>query len=274
MLEAPGAGLAAPQIGVGLRVFTWNVDGRGRPPGQPAARALRGDPGRPRGLPVDPRAHLRLPPRAVGGRPRLRHVRRAGDDRGLGAARPGDPARDRPPRRRAVHRPARPEARKAAMKAIRESEWFGLEQPTVKVSPARHRRARALTDAGRLRRHPRGRPLPALDAIAGVRPRAGRRRHPPRRARRPRPPAGRQPGGASAPRSSASRCSSPSTRATPSSRTALRELAPTAARWSPTARCCPQSALDIPQHGWVNLHFSVLPGLARCRPGAARDLGR
>ena len=27
MLEAPGSGLAAPQIGVGLRVFTWHVDG-------------------------------------------------------------------------------------------------------------------------------------------------------------------------------------------------------------------------------------------------------
>lgn len=27
MLDAPGGGLAAPQIGVGLRVFTWNVDG-------------------------------------------------------------------------------------------------------------------------------------------------------------------------------------------------------------------------------------------------------
>jgi len=27
MLEAPGAGLAAPQIGVGLRVFVWHVDG-------------------------------------------------------------------------------------------------------------------------------------------------------------------------------------------------------------------------------------------------------
>ena len=27
MLAAPGAGLAAPQIGVGLRVFTWHVDG-------------------------------------------------------------------------------------------------------------------------------------------------------------------------------------------------------------------------------------------------------
>jgi peptide deformylase len=28
MLDAPGSGLAAPQIGVGLRVFTWNVDGQ------------------------------------------------------------------------------------------------------------------------------------------------------------------------------------------------------------------------------------------------------
>ena len=27
MMDAPGAGLAAPQIGVGLRVFTWFVDG-------------------------------------------------------------------------------------------------------------------------------------------------------------------------------------------------------------------------------------------------------
>jgi peptide deformylase len=27
MVEAPGAGLAAPQIGVGLRVFTWHVEG-------------------------------------------------------------------------------------------------------------------------------------------------------------------------------------------------------------------------------------------------------
>ena len=27
MVNAPGAGLAAPQLGVGLRVFTWNVHG-------------------------------------------------------------------------------------------------------------------------------------------------------------------------------------------------------------------------------------------------------
>ena len=28
-----------------------------------------------------------------------------------------------------------PVLRKAAMKEIRESEWFGLERPTVKISP-------------------------------------------------------------------------------------------------------------------------------------------
>jgi peptide deformylase len=27
------------------------------------------------------------------------------------------------------------QARKAAMKAIRESDWFGADQPTIKVSP-------------------------------------------------------------------------------------------------------------------------------------------
>ena len=27
------------------------------------------------------------------------------------------------------------DARKAAMKQIRESEWFGAEQPTIRVSP-------------------------------------------------------------------------------------------------------------------------------------------
>nr|WP_278255693.1 peptide deformylase [Nocardioides convexus] len=52
MLDAPGAGLAAPQIGVGLRVFTWNVDGVVGHLVNPESAALRGHPGRPRGLPV------------------------------------------------------------------------------------------------------------------------------------------------------------------------------------------------------------------------------
>ena len=37
--DAQGAGLAAPQIGVGLRVFAYAVGQRARPSGQPGARA-------------------------------------------------------------------------------------------------------------------------------------------------------------------------------------------------------------------------------------------
>ena len=35
MLDAPGPGSPRPQIGVGLRVFTYHVDGVSRAPGQP-----------------------------------------------------------------------------------------------------------------------------------------------------------------------------------------------------------------------------------------------
>ena len=51
-----------------------------------------------------------------------------------------------------------PEARKAAMREIRESEWFGLSSPG-QGQPARHPRA-GPDDARRLRRHPRGRRCP------------------------------------------------------------------------------------------------------------------
>ena len=57
------------------------------------------------------------------------------------------------------------EARKAAMKEIRESEWFGLEQPPVKVSPARDRGLRPLSRAMRSSSPARPRSaLPALEA--------------------------------------------------------------------------------------------------------------
>ena len=54
----------------------------------------------------------------------------------------------------------------------------------------------------------------------------------------------------------------------------LRELRPDCCPVVAYGALLPQSALDIPQHGWVNLHFSVLAVLARCSPRAARDLGR
>ena len=50
--------------------------------------------------------------------------------------------------------------------------------------------------------------------------------------------------------------------------------APTAARWSPTARCSRGRCSTFPPHGWVNLHFSVLPGLAGRRSGPAVADGR
>ena len=62
MLDAPGAGLAAPQIGVGLRVFTWYVDGElghlVNPDARPRPRRSRTAP---EGCLSLPGLHLRLP---------------------------------------------------------------------------------------------------------------------------------------------------------------------------------------------------------------------
>ena len=161
-----------------------------------------------------------------------------------------------------------PEARKAAMKAIRESEWFGLEQPTVKVSPARHPRAGALTP---MRLVFAGTPevAAARRSTPSPRPATSSSASSPAPTRPPGAAASwsRSPVGRSAPRSSACRCSSPTHPRDPEFQDgAARAARPTAARWSRTARCCPQSALDIPPHGWVNLHFSVLPAWRGAAP--------
>ena len=55
---------------------------------------------------------------------------------------------------------------------------------------------------------------------------------------------------------------------------ALRDLAPDCCPVVAYGALLPQSALDIPEHGWVNLHFSVPARLARRGPGPARALGR
>ena len=47
---------------------------------------------------------------------------------------------------------------------------------------------------------------------------------------------------------------------------AARARARLPARWSPTARCVPPSALEIPRLGWVNLHFSLLPAWRGAAP--------
>ena len=46
----------------------------------------------------------------------------------------------------------------------------------------------------------------------------------------------------------------------------MREIAPDCAPMVAYGALLPQSLLDIPRHGWVNLHFSVLPGWRGAAP--------
>jgi peptide deformylase len=135
MLEAPGAGLAAPQIGVGLRAFTWNVDGQVGHLVNPRLRLSEE-------LQDGPEGCLSIPGLTF-------DCRRALSVVATGWNMHGDPVRVEGSEllARAIQHETDHldgvlfvdrldgEARKAAMKAIRESEWFGLEKPTVKVSP-------------------------------------------------------------------------------------------------------------------------------------------
>src|SRR5688500_4200955 len=52
----------------------------------------------------------------------------------------------------------------------------------------------------------------------------------------------------------------------PAFQAALRDLEPAACPVVAYGALLPQSALDIPAHGWVNLHFSVLPAWRGAAP--------
>ena len=159
-------------------------------------------------------------------------------------------------------------ARKEAMKQIRAADWYdagraagGQGQP----ARPRHLRAGAVTDAPRLRRHAGGRAAHP-GRHRRVRARAGRRGHPPGRAGRPGPPrwSARRP--APGPTSAASRCSPRSGRASRSSWTGCGELAPDCVPVVAYGALVPPAALEIPAHGWVNLHFSLLPAWRGAAP--------
>jgi peptide deformylase len=137
MLEALGAGLAAPQIGVGLRVFTWNVDG---------------DVGHLINPSLDLSDEVQDGPEGCLSLPELSYdCIRALSVVATGFNMYGDPVRIEGSEllARAIQHETDhldgvlfidrldDEARKAAMREIRESDWFGLERPTVKVSPHR-----------------------------------------------------------------------------------------------------------------------------------------
>jgi peptide deformylase len=135
MLEAPGAGLAAPQIGVGLRAFTWNVDGQVghlvNPRLELSEEAHEG-----------PEGCLSIPGLTFDCRRALSVVAHGFDMYGEPVTIEGSDYLARAIQHETDHLDGvlfvdrlDGDARKAAMRAIRESDWFGLEKPTVKVSP-------------------------------------------------------------------------------------------------------------------------------------------
>jgi peptide deformylase len=135
MLAAPGAGLAAPQLGVGLRVFTWNVDGAVGHLVNPRLALSEETQDGPEGCLSIPGVTL--------------DCRRALSVVASGFTMYGDPVTVEGSEylaRALQHETDHldgvlfidrldTDARKQAMKAIRESDWFGLEKPRVKVSP-------------------------------------------------------------------------------------------------------------------------------------------
>ena len=137
MLDAPGAGLAAPQIGVGARVFTWYVEGE---VGHLVNPTLELSEDQQDGL----EGCLSLPELTYDCKRALSVVANGFDQYGEPVTIHGSDLLARAIQHETDHLDGvlfidrlDADARKAAMKAIRESDWFGLEQPTVKLSPHR-----------------------------------------------------------------------------------------------------------------------------------------
>ena len=135
MLDAPGAGLAAPQIGVGLRVFTWHVDGE-------LGHLVNPDLTLSEEIQDGPEGCLSLPGLTIDCKRALHVVARGFDMHGEPVTIEGSELLARAIQHETDHldgvlfvdRLDR-EARREAMRIVRESEWFGEPAPVVKFSP-------------------------------------------------------------------------------------------------------------------------------------------
>jgi peptide deformylase len=136
MLDAPGAGLAAPQIGVGLRVFTYYIEEQvGHLVNPDLDLSDERDEEGEEGCLSFP--GLSVPtPRAV------RAVAKGFNMYGEPVTIEGTDLMARCLQHETDHLDGvlfidrmDPRQRKLAMKAIREAEWSGLKPPTVKFSP-------------------------------------------------------------------------------------------------------------------------------------------
>ena len=135
MLDAPGSGLAAPQLGVALRVFTYYVDGVLGHVVNPTLELTEETQDGEEGCPSIPGLYYDTV-RAYG------VVAKGQDMHGEPIMLEGTQMLARCVQHETDHldgilfidRLDR-QTRKAAMKAIREAEWSGLSAPQVKVSP-------------------------------------------------------------------------------------------------------------------------------------------
>jgi peptide deformylase len=135
MLDAAGAGLAAPQIGVSLRVFTYDVDDEVghliNPDLSLSDEEQDGDEG-----------CLSLPGLAFPTKRAMRVVAKGWNMHGDPVVIEGTELLARAVQHETDHLDGilfidrlDEATRKEAMKAIREAEWFGDDPPIVKVSP-------------------------------------------------------------------------------------------------------------------------------------------
>jgi peptide deformylase len=135
MLNASGAGLAAPQIGVGLRVFTWHVEGQVGHLINPVLDL--GDE-----IQDGPEGCLSLPMLRYDCKRALTVVAKGFNAHGEPITVEGSELLARAIQHETDHLDGilfidrlDDESRKAAMREIRTSEWFATEQPVVRFSP-------------------------------------------------------------------------------------------------------------------------------------------
>lgn len=135
MRDAPGSGLAAPQIGVSLRVFTWWADEElghlCNPVIDLSDEIQDGEEG-----------CLSIPDLAFDTKRAMRVIAKGFNEHGEPVVIEGSDLLARIIQHETDHLDGilfvdrlDPETRKAAMKAIREAEWFGEQPPEVRISP-------------------------------------------------------------------------------------------------------------------------------------------
>lgn len=136
MTEEGAAGLAAPQLGISLRVFSYHCDDVTGHLVNPVVETVGDE------TQDGPEGCLSIPGLSWDCRRRLRVVARGFDQHGEPVEVPGTERLARAIQHETDHLDGvlfidrlDPETRKQAMREIRQARWFGAEVPVVKVSP-------------------------------------------------------------------------------------------------------------------------------------------